>query len=49
MEASEDMIHIITEFAGEATWGGERDRLTKKTPWASTWLWEFKKCTLPPT
>jgi hypothetical protein len=47
MEASEDIIHKITEFFGEATWRGG-DRLTVKTPWVSTWLWEFKKCTLTP-
>jgi hypothetical protein len=41
MEAREDIIHKITEYFGEAT-GGGGDRLTEKTPWVSTWLWELK-------
>jgi hypothetical protein len=49
MEASEDTIHKIMKFFGEGTWsGGGGDRLREKTPWVSTWFWEFKKCTLTP-
>jgi len=49
IEASEDIIYKITEFLERLPGGGRGvDRLTEKTPWVSTWLWEFKKCTLTP-